>query len=157
MVDVEHAFEVVAFVLNDSSEEAGYFFVMLLKVLVEPAQADVLNAGYVFTQAGEAEASFGASDGFAFEDFEFGVDECEFAAFAFGEGVGHGVCVDNDKADVTANLRSGQTNAFAFVHSGIHILNQRFEAFVFGGDWLGNIPEHGMAVEIYGKFHLIYN
>ncbi len=155
MVDVQLALEVVAFVLYDACQKAFDFLAVRLEVLVEPFQGYVFHPRHVFGDSGEAKAAFAARYGRLVENFDFGVDECHLAACAFREAVAHGVGVDDHKAYVAADLRSRQPHTLAEVHGVEHLCHQLFKLGILRAYRLGYGAQHGVAIEVDGKFHYL--
>ena len=149
VVDIEAPLEVVALVLDHTGQEARYFFGVGITVGIGPRQAYVLDAGHVFPQSGEAEASLGAGDTVAVEHLYLGVDELEAASGAFGKAVGERVGVNHHQPYVAAYLWGGEAHAFAGIHGLEHVGHEFAEAGIGGVDGLGDVAEHGVAVEVY--------
>ena len=118
------------------------------EILVEPAQADVLDAGHVLADAGDTEASFGTRYGVAVEYFDFRIDERKLAASAFGERFGDGIGVDDNEAYVLAYLGGSKAYALGFVHSLEHQRHKVFEPFGAFAYGLGYFAEHRVSVQV---------
>lgn len=60
MVDEHLAFEMVALVLDDAGQESRDFFLVGFEILVDPAQQDMFDAGYLLRDAGQTQAALAA-------------------------------------------------------------------------------------------------
>ena len=139
----------VILVLYHTREVALDHLVVSHKILVEPFETNLLDAGYRLMNAGQTEAALLAGLlGPVIEHFELGVDKGEFLALTIGKILGHGAGIDDDEPYRQAYLRRCQPDAIGGIHRLIHVGNQLFELRVRSIDLFGLLTNDGVSVQV---------
>ena len=145
-VDVDMAFQMVVFVLDDAGTDTLKDFLVLLEILVEVLDADLVVTHHLLIDVGQAEAAFLERHHVAKGFDELGVDEHLLEALAFRIVRIEGVAVDDEQADGFVDLGCGQTDAFGMRQRFPHVLQQDVQLGIVGRDGLGDGLEGGVTV-----------
>src|SRR5574344_764322 len=145
-VDEQLSFEVVAFVLNAAPEHIRAVMQFLLRTgLVRVADPDLVFARHVAPDIRNGEAAFFVTNvhGVRFRS-PFGVEHDVRSGF-FLIGLRR---IDDDQADVLADLGSGETAAARVIHRLEHVLREGGEFRRYGGNRLRFLAENGFPVNL---------
>ena len=148
MVDVEFALQMVALVLHYSSQKSGDFLFVGLEIFINPFETYVFDTRNRFAEVGQRQTAFVALHDFIAENFNFRINQSQFAVFAFGKSLADGIGVDNDNAVVESDLRRSQSDTFAVLHCFKHVADKFLQVGVVGGNFLRNGTEHPVSVQI---------
>ena len=148
-VDMDMAFQMVIFVLNDAGTDAFKHLLVLLEVLVEILDTDFLGTHHLFVNVRQAKATLLERHHLAKGLNDLGIDKHLLKILAFRIVRKEGVTIDDEQTDGFIDLRSGQSDAFGVCLRLPHVLQQRIQLRIVGGDGLSDGFQRGVTVCYY--------
>ena len=145
-VGEDHPFDMVVLVLDDPSLKARELLVVLHEIGIHVAHADRQRPGNVGMDAREGEAALVVGLLLVGIGVDLGIDEGPLVVRTRRVVLGPRRAIDDEQADILADLRSGQTDPFGLLEREEHVLNELFEPRVVRGDLVTVLAQHLVTV-----------
>ena len=127
--------------LDHAGGQSGELLVVFHELFVDVTHPDRDGTAHVLVQSRQRETPFVEERSLLRAFVDFGIDEGAAIVRQFGMVLAPRRAVDDEQADVLADLRCGQPHAVGFAEREEHVFDQFCQAGVIGRDIFGRVAQ----------------